>query len=41
MHRGALVSRTTVQTRFEPSATPNPTAAPTTLAATPTLVTSP
>lgn len=41
VHRGALVSRTTVQTRFEPSATPNPTAAPTTLAATPTLVTSP
>lgn len=41
VHRGALVARTTVQTRFEPSATPNPTAAPTTLAATPTLVTSP
>ncbi len=41
VHRGALVSRTTVATRFEPHPHPDTPAAPSTTAATPTLVTSP
>lgn len=40
VHRGALVARTTVATRFEPHPHPDTPAAPSTTAATPTLVTS-